>query len=256
VAIPNSVLRIEPGAQLLIRKGTFAGMSAELAEAWSGEEVVQLIVTVFGRRVQIQLDPWSLEPPLLPREVEWPPGTSLSRMVISACSHGTERQIRLFAVACCRRIFHLMTEDRCRKLVEEANRCIPNEEQVIVQPDFLRQTVEKVERLADGGAVEGLAEDSDKADSLNQVRRNYYASHDESDGPVDHELMAAAEAAGAVCAACPPDALSVARYAARAVYRATGGEEDGEDIGDPAETAAQCELVRDIFGRPPSLEYG
>ena len=56
-------------------------------------------------------------------EAEWlscsNPDTLLSNL-----QRKGERKYLLFAVACCRRIWHLMTDERCRRLVEVVERRI------------------------------------------------------------------------------------------------------------------------------------
>src|SRR4051812_36565835 len=75
----------------------------------------------------------------------------------------------------------------------------------------------------------------------------YYACYSEGWGPFDNDLIATCEAAAAVyeasCSRIAP--RQVSDHAARAVYRAGGGEEQKQ--GDPGEQAAQCDLIRDLF---------
>src|SRR3954452_18898446 len=54
---------------------------------------------------------------------QWLACTPPSSMLQSPTPRGgpvTERKFRLFAVACCRRIWHLMTDERTRRAVEVA----------------------------------------------------------------------------------------------------------------------------------------
>ncbi len=46
----DPAIRVEAGTRVTIREGTFAGMSAEVAETWSGDGPVKMTLTVFGRR--------------------------------------------------------------------------------------------------------------------------------------------------------------------------------------------------------------
>lgn len=55
-------------------------------------------------------------------EAEWACCTDATRMLALLEGRASDRQLRLFAVACCRRIWHLLTDDRSRKAVELAER--------------------------------------------------------------------------------------------------------------------------------------
>src|SRR5262249_33191594 len=181
-------IRVEPGTVVTIGKGAFSGLSATVTEPWSGEEVVKVTATIFGRPVLLELDPWSFAPPLFPREDSWPEGMPLHRILTSVAGHATERQVRLFAAACCRRIWYLMTEQRCAKLVQERERYGILEDWGPWTPGFLMQTVELVERSAEGEDLDKeLMKASDDAHWLHGVRRDFYDSRD--DDPIDHELM-------------------------------------------------------------------
>jgi hypothetical protein len=47
--------------------------------------------------------------------------------LLSSLPRRSERKCLLFAVACCHRIWHLMTDERCRRLVEVVDRLIEHE---------------------------------------------------------------------------------------------------------------------------------
>jgi hypothetical protein len=259
MAIADPV-RVEPGTVLLIGKGPFAGLSAVVNEAWSGGELIKATLTLFGRPVQVDLTPWQINPPLLSREDSWPEGTSLGRMLGAAGEFATDRQRRLFSVACCRRIWHLMTEARCAKLVEERESAVGFPRAGGPWPSaFLMQTVELAERAADGEATDAeIQRASANAELLHDVERDYY-DDDQGDehAPFDRELSTTCTVAGAVLAAMRTYGCeAAARCAALAVFRDKGGkvEDASPDAVDPDETAAQRDLVRDIFGRPLRLE--
>jgi hypothetical protein len=163
------------------------------------------------------------------------------------------RKRRLLAVAFCRRIASLMTEDRCQRLLSEAWRFgFTQEESDPVLPDFLERAVREAERCADGlGSMEELAVFNEVARTLARVQGDYYACYDPSWGPMDLDLFATCEASEAVYEATG-DRISLMELAAcvgRAVYRARNGEEQNEV--DEAESVAQCDVIREIFPQPP-----
>ncbi len=56
-------------------------------------------------------------------EADWLSADDPFPLISFAAPRMTERQRRLFAAACCRRIWHLLTDDRLRELVELSERC-------------------------------------------------------------------------------------------------------------------------------------
>ena len=109
----------------------------------------------------------------------------------------SERKERLLAAAFCRRISHLMSEDRCRRLLGMARyfgglRADPTP----VQSGLLIRLLDGIESRADGAAAPAdLDEDRELADVLSGVTDDYYACYDESWGPTDTNLFATCDAA-------------------------------------------------------------
>jgi hypothetical protein len=165
----------------------------------------------------------------------------------------TDRKARLFSVACCRRIWELMSEERCRRLVEVGVplgcKDLPS-----LSLRSLRNAVEAAERAADEpGNPARLQVIADAAFAFQYASQYYAACYTESWGPVDHDLMATGSAAIAASAAATASAQyfghrGAALQAARAVARYRGSLDWGEV--DPQERVAQCVLVREIFGNP------
>ncbi len=165
-------------------------------------------------------------------EAEWLAGTNLSPMLDCLWSVGkhSERKSRLFAVACCRRAWHLFRADHARTAVEVA------------------------ELYADGEATE---------DQLSAARRA-------TEGPAklisdywlvssacgDADAPCAAQAARAVAApaafAAGPTAEAAAKALAFALAKAAPPRRRHglcEEMRK-GEARAQCGLLREIFGNP------
>jgi hypothetical protein len=152
------------------------------------------------------------------KESEWLSCTDLERLLKSVRGRASGRKLRLFAVACCRRIWHLLTDERSRRSVEAA------------------------QRLADGLETDtdlGAAYDAAFAVFQEQVALG-------GGTPVDWEAAFAPAPFAAAWVAHPdPDGdfpLDVAGYTAYALQAQSGPE--------TPEEADQCRLLRDIIGNP------
>src|SRR5262245_26933388 len=158
----------------------------------------------------------------------------------------SDRKLRLFACACCRRIWHLLTDARSRKAVEVAEQC------------------------ADGRAdPQALVEASDSAWAAAKELITSYQTASGFGPSADPDFMYGMHddrlAAPAACAAAYAstddlgDAPSAAHYACHAKVQAAsppGADRTTEGIAtrdeaERAERAAQAALVRDMFGLLP-----
>jgi hypothetical protein len=57
-------------------------------------------------------------------EEQWRACTSPEAMLNYLTDHASPRKLRLYAIGCCRRIWHLLSDDRCRYAVEMAQRFV------------------------------------------------------------------------------------------------------------------------------------
>jgi hypothetical protein len=195
------------------------------------------------------------------RPAEWPTCTDARRMLEHLTGRGrgrllqTEpgrRKLRLFGVACCRRVWHLLDTD-CRGAVEVA------------------------ERFADGAAGEDERAEAHGSAQLRWLRygRLSRVGVEDSGEPIDRRLNtarseAAIAASNSSCRAGSTEDEGAwgAAFHARLVHIADvaweadayerlhrnesplPGEDDACRAAWAAEESAQCDLIRDIFGDP------
>src|SRR5438132_370836 len=141
-------------------------------------------------------------------EADWMTGTKPGKMLESLRGRASDRKLRLFGVACCRRIGDLITDERSRFALDATER--------FAEGDMDREELSVV--AADAGKVE-------TGDRVNYPARAaaaiagvpWYPSHD------------------------PLECTDVAARRVRWVAR---------DYGVEGEPAAQCSLLRCVFGNP------
>jgi len=162
-------------------------------------------------------------------ESEWQICDDPQRMLNQlARNNASQRKLRLFAVACCRRILKLMTDDRCREAVDVAK---------LYAEDCVSAEKCKSASVAAASAAQ-------------EVARQAWDRYEDA-------AALAAEAAAKI-----PIDLSVASHAANAaahdvasdvfteMYERADAYDDWFARTHKQESTAQSELLRDLFGNP------
>jgi hypothetical protein len=191
-------------------------------------------------------------------EAEWLACTEPGKMLAFLDAHGdvTERKLRLFGVACVRRIWHLFSEEAGQRFLEAAKQYA---ESVTVSGDVFKPCREIVEVLERYG--EGQANLDDLESAYDGVSEIIWNANDYID-PCALETIAAEAAAAAASFDLERDPTSPDRRielfgvpgrAARAA--ALAATQLGIWPGTPnpveaAEGAAQAGLLLEIFGNP------
>jgi hypothetical protein len=156
-------------------------------------------------------------------ESEWLACTDPRQMVefLRGSRKASDRQCRLFAAACYRRVWHLLADRRSRLAVEV------------------------LERLADGGVPRAEVEHA----LLGACNAHYEAEADAEDGLSEARELAT----GGVYRAfenSPAAAVGYAHHYARLAAAAAAGSV-AQAAAERAEAGGQCRLLRDIFGPFP-----
>jgi hypothetical protein len=186
-------------------------------------------------------------------EAEWLECTDPTPMLEFLTEHASERKLRLFGVACCRRLWNLLDKKHCKKLVEvglplgcENLRDLPL--------NSCRNAIEMAERAADEAvSAEELHALSEAAIAFQFPAEYYCACYGDSWGPFDGALVAAGEAAFAAHNASLPyvSPESVVWKAAQAAgFLRTKEFGAANESGITAERSCHCDILRDIFGNP------
>jgi len=156
--------------------------------------------------------------------MQWKTTVDLDSMVAYLEGKISDRKARLFQAACCRRVWDLISEERCQLLLDEGKR--NGGTQIIWNAKgtlrSCRAAVELAERAADGAVpVAELIKASEAAHAFQFPAEFYAACYDENQGPYNQQLMAYGEAAVAAATASQKILTLpwAANYAARAVAR-------------------------------------
>lgn len=185
-------------------------------------------------------------------EQEWLVCDDTYKMLAFLGDRGSERKVRLFMTNCCRRSWHLIQDERCRKAIEVAERFAEGQvgdqelREVFIEVSRIQAAISPVRKAADRAPRQS---ESEPAGQVAKSRR--------WEVQVDDLVVDACRRAVRPRGRIPG---TVGAWAAR--YLALAAAESWS-AGDPslaaapqasaagiAEEQAQCDLVRHIFGNP------
>jgi hypothetical protein len=165
-------------------------------------------------------------------EAEWLSCTDPMPILAFLRGQASERMLRLFACACCRRIWHLLNNDRNRKALETAERYaegLTGSQELAFAQDATGRW-----RLAGVGARQAEPVLAQTAVAI----ASYVAGHDPWRSAADVARTAAWLISRAATGGGPDDAA------------ACDNRRQEKDAAKAAERMTQAVLVRDIFGNP------
>jgi hypothetical protein len=158
---------------------------------------------------------------------QWLASTDPQAMLrlVQSSSGASERKMRLFAVACCRHIWHLLAEKPYRQAVEVAERFADGQADQEELADARAMAEQVAMRGQEGGGRYGPLWD---ASWFKSEQAGAWANAHDPDAPAVLAFAAAQEKAGEIAELCLPWAVALG-----------------------VEAAVQQRLLRDIFGPFP-----
>lgn len=185
-------------------------------------------------------------------ELEWLSCTKPLPMLHFLAGKVSERKLVLFSLACCRRIWHLMTDEVSRRAVETTENYLGGragrEELDAARTIALRKSEEMLEtygsalrKLTDGlRRPDGSWEEPTICEKVSKAFREH----------AYHNLNFSAASAAAGCAALAADTVAYEVAAAASGYETAPGDDYRDFEALTAEEAALSMILREVVGNP------
>jgi len=173
-------------------------------------------------------------------EADWLSSTDTKRMLRFLGRRASVRKLRLFACACCRRVWPLLTDDRSRAAVEVAERFADGQ---ATEPDRVAACQAAADLDWQINREEG---EGDTSRGMAHVATVSAVNDDRSFLPTDgddEDFRAAEDSAH--CAA-----VTVEYQFPRVTHRNAAQRGKAQRAARAAEQAVQVAMLRDIFGNP------
>lgn len=163
-------------------------------------------------------------------ESQWLTSTDPRRLLACVGREASVRKLRLFACACCRRLWHLLTDERSRRAVEVAEQ--------FADQLATREDLDQAEHAASAARPDPY--NKGPGDPSYAIKAAQWCATANAWDAARFSMQYAAQAIGTIRAA---DQRCIWKYDC-------GGWDGAEQAAFTTEIVHQSEILRDIFGNP------